>query len=307
MKGFLTFIIILIALGGVAWYMGWIDAVLPPKETTERSDVNLPDVDDNTDTQNGTTTESQTDDDGRTVIGQSANGNDIYAHRFGSGDDELLFVGGIHGGYSWNTALVAYELIDYLTDDPSVIPENVTVSVIPVLNPDGLARVTGTTTRFAQADVSGDTVPGRFNGNDVDLNRNFNCNWQDTATWRDNPVDPGESAFSEPESKALRDYVQNNDPVAAIVWYSAAGGVFTSACNSDVMTETDTLMDTFADGSGYPAEGYFDAYTITGDAVDWMAKQGIPAVSVILETHNQVEWSKNKAGIEATLEYYSDQ
>lgn len=304
MKGFLTFLIIVIAIGGVAWYMGWIDKLLPPKETSERPDINLPDVDD--DTQNGTSTSNGTGDEGSEVIGQSVNGNNIIAYHFGDGADELLFVGGIHGGYSWNTSLVAYELVDYLEENPDAIPSNLMVTVIPVLNPDGLERVVGTTTRFAQADVSGDTVLGRFNGNNVDLNRNFDCNWQAEATWRDNAVDSGSSAFSEPESDALRDYVQNNNPVAAVVWYSAAGGVYTSACNGAVATATDDLMNTYAEGSGYPAKGYFDAYAITGDAVDWMAKMNIPAVSVILETHNQVEWNKNRDGIEAVLEAYGN-
>lgn len=308
MKGFLTFIIILIALGGVAWYMGWIDKVLPPRtEVSDRPDINLPDVDDK-DTRNSTTTDKGKEEhDGVSIIGQSVGGNEISAHHFGEGEDELLFVGGIHGGYSWNTALVAFELMDYLEENPDVIPGNIKITVIPVLNPDGLERVTGTTTRFAKTDVSGDTVPGRFNGNNVDLNRNFDCNWQPEATWRDNAVDPGSGAFSEPESVALRTYVQDNNPAAAVVWYSAAGGVYTSKCNGEaVMQDTKELMNTYADASGYPAKGYFDAYAITGDAVDWMAKQSIPAVSVILETHNQVEWNKNRSGVEALLEAYGN-
>jgi len=200
---------------------------------------------------------------------------------------------------------VAFELVDYLAENEDTIPSNIKVTVIPVLNPDGLEKVTGTTTRFAKADVSDDTVPGRFNGNDVDLNRNFDCNWSEEATWRQTDVDPGTAAFSEPESAALRDYVQANMPEAAVVWYSSAGGVYASKCNGgEVSTETSDLEALFADASEYPAKGYFDAYAITGDAVDWMAKQGIPAVSVLLSTHNQVEWDKNLRGIEKMLEEY---
>src|SRR3989344_3845656 len=47
-------------------------------------------------------------------IGTSTQGRAIMAYHFGEGGTELLFVGGIHGGYSWDTALVAYELMDYL-------------------------------------------------------------------------------------------------------------------------------------------------------------------------------------------------
>src|SRR5690606_21258112 len=38
------------------------------------------------------------------AIGTSAGGRAITARRLGSGDRVLLLVGGIHGGYEWNTA-----------------------------------------------------------------------------------------------------------------------------------------------------------------------------------------------------------
>src|SRR3990167_5672109 len=40
------------------------------------------------------------------VIGQSVENRDIVAYHFGSGDKEVLFLAGIHGGYEWNTVLV---------------------------------------------------------------------------------------------------------------------------------------------------------------------------------------------------------
>src|ERR1700733_352467 len=48
-----------------------------------------------------------------TVVGKTVEGRDITAYNFGTGDTQLLFVGGIHGGYEWNTSLVAYQMIDY--------------------------------------------------------------------------------------------------------------------------------------------------------------------------------------------------
>ncbi|MBU2103820.1 hypothetical protein KKD95_02295, partial [Patescibacteria group bacterium] len=91
---------------------------------------------------------------GMTVIGKSVEGRDITAYHYGTGEDELLFVGGIHGGYEWNTSLVAYELIDYLTEHPEAIPANESVTVIPTLNPDGLEKGIGVEGRFTAADVT---------------------------------------------------------------------------------------------------------------------------------------------------------
>jgi len=61
----------------------------------------------------------------------------------------------------------------------------------------------------------------------------------------------------------------------------------------------------YADASGYPAYQSFDFYAITGDMVNWLAKEGVPAISVLLTTHDDTEWTKNQAGIEALLEHYA--
>jgi len=246
----------------------------------------------------------------KTVIGTSVEGREIIAYHFGEGDTELIFVGGIHGGYSWNTTLVARRLMDYLMEEraTSVIPANVKVTVIPVLNPDGLSKVATTTESFTKADIRASQatqVAGRFNGNTVDLNRNFDCDWQATGKWQNKDVSGGTATFSEPESRAIKNYVETNDPEAVVVWYSAAGGVFASNCHKGILPETSTLTKTYADASGYPASDDFDFYEITGDMVNWLAKINVPAISVLLSTHDEVEWDKNKKGIDAVLKYYN--
>jgi len=243
-----------------------------------------------------------------TVIGQSILGNNINAYHYGNGDKEILFVGGLHGGYEWNTVLVAYQLMDYLKANPDAIPTSVKVTVIPVVNVDGLNKVVGTTGRFTASDVpksESATVAGRFNTNSVDLNRNFDCDWQASAVWQNKTVSGGDAAFSEPESKAVKNYIEANKIKAAIVWYSAAGGVYSSNCHGSILTETTALTNAYAKASGYPAYQEFDIYATTGDMVNWLAKKSIPAISVLLTNHTDVEWTKNLAGIQAVLKYYS--
>jgi len=245
----------------------------------------------------------------QTVIGKSVGGLDIMAYHFGTGTKEILFIGGIHGGYEWNTALVAFQTMDYLKANPSVIPANLKVTVIPVLNPDGLVKVTGTSSKFTVADVSKSdsvVVSGRFNGDTVDLNRNFDCDWQAEGKWQSKTVSGGTAAFSEPESQAIKAYVSANNPTAVVVWYSAAGGVFSSSCHNGVLAETKALTNAFAKASGYPAFEEFNFYEITGDMVNWLAKEKIPAISVLLTNHTDTEWTKNLAGIKAVLKYYTE-
>lgn len=243
------------------------------------------------------------------TIGSSADGHNITAYHFGTGAKELLFVGGIHGGYSWNTALVAYELVDYLTKNPTLVPKGVMVTVIPVLNPDGLKLVTGTTERFTAAQVPKDEakrIAGRFNSDTVDINRNFDCEWKAKGTWQSREVSGGAAPFSEPESQAVKNYVALYPQTAVVAWYSAAGGVYASNCGQGVLSETTALVNTFATASGYKAYNEFDYYEITGDMVNWFAKLGVPAISVLLTTHDNTEWTKNKAGIDAVLKTYAE-
>lgn len=243
-----------------------------------------------------------------TVLGKSVNGTEIKAYHYGVGDTELLFVGGIHGGYSWNTTLLAYEMMDYLKDNPQIIPSNIKVTVVPVMNPDGLAKVTGSIGIFEIADVNKSTsvqVAGRFNANNVDLSRNFDCEWQTQGVWQNKTVSGGPAVFSEPESVAMKNYIENNNPNAVVVWYSAAGGVYASSCNNGASIETLALTDTYAKASGYPAYKKFDSYKTNGDFVRWMAKINIPAISVLLTNHQDVEWDKNKLALEAMLTYYA--
>jgi hypothetical protein len=307
MKQVIIALIVVIFIGAVAYFGNqWLDNKGGTQD--QNGGANATTTEDGQ--QNGDTTmDGEEANGGTATIGTSVEGRSITAHTYGNGDTQLLFVGGIHGGYEWNTVLVAYELMDYLDTNPEVVPENVKVTVIPVLNPDGLNKTVGTDGRFALTDVpqvEGATVAGRFNANGVDLNRNFDCDWESTGMWRNTPVDAGSAAFSEPESTALKNYIESRRPAAVVVWYSAAGGVFASSCHSGVLTETRALTNLYASASGYPAYEEFDFYEITGDMVNWLAKEEIPAISVLLTTHTNVEWDKNKAGIDALLQRYAE-
>jgi hypothetical protein len=242
-------------------------------------------------------------------IGQSAGGRDIVAYKHGNGDKEILFIGGVHGGYSWNTALLGYQLSDYLEANPEMVPGNVTATIIPVLNPDGLEKVVGTYGQFSASDFSAtdsEKVAGRFNDNGVDLNRNFDCDWQSVGTWQNREVDGGDNVFSEPESIALRNYVTKNNIEAAVVYYSSAGGVFASSCHNGILSETLDLTNAYAEASGYPAYEEFDFYEVTGDMVNWLAKIEVPAISILLSNHEDIEESKNIRGVQAVLDYYAE-
>ena len=174
-----------------------------------------------------------------TLIGQSVQGRNIDAYTYGNGATHLLFVGGIHGGYEWNSVLLAYTFMDYLAANPSFIPVGFTVSVIPSANPDAVFAVTGKEGRFSVADVSTSSkvlTRARFNADNVDLNRNFDCKWQPKSTWQSKTVSAGTAAFSEPEAQAIRDYVESFQPSAAVFWHSQSDAVYASQCLKGILS-----------------------------------------------------------------------
>lgn len=284
-----------IVLGGVGlWYALMSDRTAPTPEPVATS----------TPTQADVATTSP-----RTIIGTSVESREITAYTYGKGDQTALFVGGIHGGYEWNSILLAYEMIDYLEANPDTIPDDLQVAIIPNLNPDGLYAATQLEGRFAASDITSnamhETGTGRFNANGVDLNRNFACNWASESSWRGNVVSAGTEPFSEPEAAALRDFVASTSPIAVTFWHSQANNVYASECNDGVLPETLTIMDVYATAGDYGAVPVFDAYPITGDAEGWLASQGIPAITVELETRTSIEWQRNLAGTLAVLELLS--
>lgn len=245
------------------------------------------------------------------TIGTSVDGNAITAYHFGTGSQELVLIGGVHGGYSVNTVELADQLRAYYESNVNTLPENVTVTVIPVLNPDGLKATTGlvdltaadgsisATTDVVSSNTN--TTVGRFNANTVDLNRNFDCDWQATSMWRNTEVSGGASAFSEPEAAALKNYMTAHDPAAVVVWFSAEGKVYPGTCNDASNTASIALADTFAGAADYPTENTFDAYQVNGDMVNWMTKIGVPAISVLLTNHTSTEFAQNLAGVQAII------
>ncbi|WP_420628178.1 M14 family zinc carboxypeptidase [Candidatus Leptofilum sp.] len=237
------------------------------------------------------------------TIGTSVNGRPIESYRFGFGSQTIVLVGGIHGGYEWNTIILAYNMIDYFLANPDQIPANISLYIIPSANPDGQYVVTGVDGRFTPADVSGDIRPGRFNGNQVDLNRNWACDWQAEGLWGDTVVSGGAVPFSEPETAALRTFFLREQPAAVLFWHSKADGIFVGSCDGTFQPSAE-IAEIYGRASGYTVYSEFSAYPITGDASDWLATQNIPSFTVELKTRNGTDWEMNLDGVLALLDFY---
>ena len=224
--------------------------------------------------------------------GRSVNNLPLSAYRLGYGESARVIIGGIHGGYEWNTIELISDTLKYYQEHSEEIPANVTLYIIPNMNPDGYA-----------ADTSAEI--GRMNGNLVDLNRNWDYQWQVTATHGTRPVKAGIGPFSEPETAATRDFILNHNIELAIFYHSAMGVVFSGAEREKCATFE--LAEMLSKITGYPhqTEGIHGQIT-TGDAIDYLSDIGIAAAEVELTTHNSTneqEWQRNLAGIQSFLNW----
>lgn len=238
-----------------------------------------------------------------TVIGHSAEGRPIVSYRLGQGSTHLVLVGGIHGGYEWNTILLAYRILDYFLTNPEDVPQPVSLYIIPSANPDGQYTVTNKIGRFTWRDVISNTVPGRFNSSGVDLNRNWDCLWQPTGLWQGRQVSGGERPFSEPESQALSRFLLELQPAAVLFFHSEAEGVYAAGCPETDLASYE-LSVVYGLAAGYPIYGPFQYYPVTGDAGSWLVTQGIPSITVELTTHEDLDWLQNLRGMLALLATY---
>src|SRR4051794_8087361 len=126
------------------------------------------------------------------LFGHSADDRPLRAMRVGEGPVKVLVVGSIHGNETAGRAVIARLR-------RATPPAGVELWLVDTVNPDGVRRGT------------------RQNARGVDLNRNFGRRWAGGGRAFDTYF-PGPSAFSEPESRAVRRLVRRLHP-AVTVWY----------------------------------------------------------------------------------------
>lgn len=223
----------------------------------------------------------------RRLLGYSQEGRPIVAHRFGWGEAKLVLVGDIHGGTEENTYRLMIEVVAHYLEHPMEVPSEVTLWIIPTINPDGLANGT------------------RFNARGVDLNRNADTDqdgcpendWSpDTFDSEEHlPGGGGKHPFSEVETRILRDFLV--DAQVVISYHSQAGLVVAGGCGEDPSRQLAHLL---AEATGYE-EAESMGYPVTGSTVDYLAFGGVAAVDVELTNKMDTELERNLEGIQAVM------
>jgi hypothetical protein len=225
-------------------------------------------------------------------IGESVEGKPLEMYRFGSGPIVRVIIGAIHGGYESNTATLVYLLRDDLKSGLITVPDEITLYLLPVFNPDGFYDYLN-------------LPAGRSNYRGVDLNRNWDAywaaDWDRTRCFNVAYLTAGEFPFSEPETIALRDFLLNNRADAIISYHSAMSAIFAGG-RPKPDPVSDDLARTLSAASLYLYPPTNDpGCQYTGQLIDWASANGIAAVDVELTDHQSNDILINRKLLEAFL------
>lgn len=218
---------------------------------------------------------------GPLVVGTSVAGRPMEVFAFGQGPIKRMIIAGIHGGYENNTIRLADQLIQLLQARPDLIPEQITLYILRSLNPDGEAR--------------SNSYKGRVNENLVDLNRNWPSLWQKTwpleGCWTYTYVTGGSHPASEPETRALMNFLITYQVDALINYHSAALGIFPGGQPPD--NRSTELAEAIAAISDYPYPPIETGCQYTGQLIDWASDMGIAAIDIELTNHDDTDLVQN--------------
>ncbi|HBE89510.1 MAG TPA: carboxypeptidase [Elusimicrobia bacterium] len=150
------------------------------------------------------------------------------------------------------------------------------IHIIPMVNPDG-AEYDISTGKYKWWRKNRSVNPGGTYG--VDLNRNYDARWCEAGASTSPSADTycGPRAFSEPETRAIRDFVLARPNIktllsyhtySELILYPWAGSAEPLENKTDLKV-FEAMAKQFAVHTGYVPQQSSDLYVATGDTTDW--------------------------------------
>lgn len=226
--------------------------------------------------------------DKKVVIGKSAGDKEIFVYPGGNGKNNILFICALHGN-EIGTAKLGSRLINYLAN--SKLPAK--CFVIQVANPDGFAKA------IKNPDYKNGGTIGRFNANNVDLNRNFPTkSFQTKSIWHfgksEIEVYCGKIGGSEPEIQTIIDFIKKNKINLVFSFHNAGQNIIAS---DDLRASK--IAKIFAQKSGYKllTQDDWKKYSQTGTFKEWCEENNISFLEIESSNRYQSDWKKIKAAV----------
>ncbi|WP_066064252.1 M14 family metallopeptidase [Neobacillus soli] len=213
-------------------------------------------------------------------IGKSVLGNAIQEIRIGKGEKKVHMNASFHAN-EWITTMVLMSLVDKyvrsLTNGTLIrgmkalkLYQDVELSVVPMVNPDGVDLVLNGPPLKLREDViainegSDDFTHWKANIRGIDLNNQFPANWdicqKNKLPKSPAPRDfPGESPLTEPEARAMADLAKTNS-FDCLLAFHTQGEEFYWGYEGFEPQESETIAKEFERASGYEAIRYVNSH-----------------------------------------------
>jgi predicted deacylase len=216
----------------------------------------------------------------------------------------LLYTGTIHAR-EWIGNELSIKFVDYILQNYQFDPrlentlKNATLYIVPTLNPDGF--------EYSRKHFSFWRKNRRKNSDGsygVDLNRNFPIGFTKIKDKKSN-IYGGEAPFSEPETSAIRDFVESHGNITIALDYHSQGNVFFPAHKFKHEAEIDgTDMNILCANMNHEIEkvsgrtygihrGKPPSKLISGSGREFYYSKGIVATVVEVGTKNIPDYAKS--------------
>jgi hypothetical protein len=110
----------------------------------------------------------------------------------------------------------------------------------------------------------------------------------------------------------MANFISEREAAAVVFWEarSAGGLVSPGRCETTQTLVSAELAQIYGEASGYQIADFerLTEQEVTGDGTNWLDREGIAAIAVLLREYDsleEAEWDNNLAAMLAVLEHYS--
>lgn len=232
-------------------------------------------------------------------IGKSEEGRDMTVAVVGNPNAEnRIFISAAIHAREYMTATLAMAQIEYLLSQTDTLCgvgdmtvgdmlDDVCICFLPFTNPDGAYIVTSgkLPEMFKNRYNSSYTSKWKANALGVDLNANFDADWEDYGGYLGSTTRPsfqsykGTAPESAAEAKAVADYIRSEDFDLVLVYHTAGSYIYdTYRDNPETNAKCNKIARFIAGRSGYVIGP--ESKTSTAGLHDWAVTMGIPSLTI---------------------------
>ncbi len=229
-------------------------------------------------------------------IGESYEGRTIWVLKISDNpnmdepEEPDVLILGAHHGDEWIGNEQAMHIIHYLIDNYGHEPratwlvDNREFWIVPMVNPDGTeySQTVEQWRKNRSPNYPSEKTPGPFDPElyatswGTDLNRNYDYHWGEVPGSGEAPrggTYEGSAPFSEPETRAIRDLVENRDFTVSVDYHSGIElNLYPWGYTPDPSPDNELFVkigERLTELNGYPSEQGYELYKTSGDSVDW--------------------------------------